>query len=61
MKISIWAIGSISKGRTEEGGKGDLQKYDYSIQRWVQIEKLFNSPYPLDVDPMIQIEVSIVL
>ena len=33
---------------------------DYPIQGRVQIVKLFNSPYPLDVDPMTQIEVSIV-
>ena len=60
MKTSIWAIGSTSKGRGTGGGRGNLQKYDYSIQRWVQIVKLLNPPYPLDVDPMIQIKVSIV-
>jgi len=37
-----------------------LQKYDYPIKGWVQIVKLLNLPYPLDVDPMTQIEVSIV-
>jgi len=37
-----------------------LQKCDYPIQRRIQIVKLFNSSYSLDVDPMIQIEVSIV-
>ena len=38
----------------------DLQKYDYPIQGRVQIVKLSNSSYPLDVDSMTQIEVSIV-
>ena len=41
-------------------GEGDLQKCDYSIQGRVQIVKLPNPLYPLDDDPMTQIEVSIV-
>ena len=44
----------------QRGGRGDLQKCDYPIQERVQIVKLFNPLYLLDVDPMIQIEVSIV-
>ena len=60
MQTSIWDIGSISKGRDAGGGRGDLQKCDYPIQGRIQIVKLPNPPCPLDVDPMIQIEVSIV-
>ena len=32
-----------------------MQKCDYPFQERVQIVKLFNLPYPLDVDPMTQI------
>ena len=39
---------------------GDLQKCDYPIQGRIQIVKLSHPPYPLDVDPMAQIGVSIV-
>ena len=60
MQTLIWAIGSTSKGRDTGGGRGDLQKCDYSIQGRVQIVKLLNPPCPLDVDPMTQIEVFIV-
>jgi len=59
METSIWAIGSTSKGRGAEGWEGDLQKCDYPIQGRVQIVKLTNPPYLLDVDPMTQIEVFI--
>ena len=48
------------KGGAQRGGRGDLQKCDYTIQGRVQIVKLPNPPYPLDVDPITQIEVSIV-
>ena len=48
------------RGGAQRGGTGDLQKCDYPIQGRVQIVKLPNPPYPLDVDPMAQIEVSIV-
>ena len=60
MKTSIWTIISTSKGRAQRGGKENLQKCDYTIQGRVQIVKLPNPLYPLDVDPMTQIEVSIV-
>ena len=60
MKTLIWAIRSTSRGEVQRGGRGDLQKCDYPIQRRVQIMKLSNSPYPLDVDPITQIEVFIV-
>jgi len=35
------------RGGAHRGGRGDLQKSDYPIQ----MVKLRNSPYPLDVDP----------
>ena len=60
IETSIWVIRSTSKGRGVERWEGDLQKCDYPIQWWVQIVKLPNLPYPLDVDPMTQIEVFIV-
>ena len=60
IKTLIWVIGSTSKGRGAGGERGNLQKCDYSIQGRVQIVKLLNPPCPLDVDPMTQIEVSIV-
>jgi len=60
METSIWAIRSTSKGRVQRDRRRDLQQCDYPIQRWVQIVKLFNPPYSLDVDPMIQIEIFIV-
>ena len=60
MKTSIWAIRSTSKGRDAERWKGDLQKCDYPIQERVQIVKLPNPTYPLAVDLMAQIEISIV-
>jgi len=47
------------KGHRRVGG-GICKKCDYPIQERVQIRKLPNPPYPLDVDPMTQIEVSIV-
>ena len=37
-----------------------MQKCDYPIQEQVQIVKLLNPPYPLNVDLMVQIKVSIV-
>ena len=37
-----------------------MQKYNYPIQERIQIVKLHNLPYLLDVDPMTKIEVSIV-
>ena len=60
IKTLIWAIGSTSKGRGAGGERGNLQKCDYSIQGRVQIVKLSHPPYPLDVDPMTRIEISIV-
>ena len=49
------------RGGVQKGERRDLQKCDYPIQGWgVQIIKLPNPPYPLDVDPMTHIEVSIV-
>ena len=51
---------NIQGGGAQRGGRGDLQKCDYTIQGRVQIVKLPNPPYPLDVDPITQIEVSIV-
>ena len=60
IETPTWAIGSTSKGRGAGGRRGDLQKCDYPIQGRVQIVKLTNLPYLLDVDPMTQIEVFIV-
>ena len=37
-----------------------MQKCDYPIQARIQIVKLPNPPYPLDVNPITQIEISIV-
>ena len=48
------------RGGAQRGGRGDFQKCDYLIQGRVQIVKLSNPPYPLDVDPMTQIEVFII-
>ena len=49
MKTSVWAIRSISKGRGAE-------KWDEEFTKvWLP-----NPPYPLDIDPMTQIKVSIV-
>jgi len=60
METSIWVIRSTSKGRDAERWEGGFAKCDYPIQERVQIVKLSNSSYPLDVDPMTQIEVPIV-
>jgi len=60
IETSIWAIRSTSKRRGAERWEGDLQKCDCPIQGQVQIVKLPNLTYPLDVDPMTQIEVFIV-
>ena len=60
IETSICTIRSTSNGRSAERCEGDLQKCDYPIQGRVQIVKLINPPYLLDVDPMTQIEVSIV-
>jgi len=43
-----------------ERWEGGFAKCDYPIQGRVQIVKLPNFPYSLDVDPMTQIEVLIV-
>ena len=48
------------RGGVQKGERRDLQKCDYPIQGWVQIVKLPNPSYPLDVNLMAQIEVSIV-
>ena len=62
----LWKLQSGSsdqhlRGRVQRGGRRDLQKCDCPIiQGRIQIVKLSNPSYPLDVDPMIQIDVSIV-
>jgi hypothetical protein len=48
------------RGEAQRSRRRDLQKCDYPIQEQIQIVKLFNSPYPLYVDSIIQIEVFIV-
>jgi hypothetical protein len=48
------------RGGAQRGGRGDLQKCDYPIHGRVQIVKLIKPSYPLDVDPMTQIEFFIV-
>ena len=60
IEISIWVIRSTFKGRSTGGWEGDLQKCDCPIQERVQIGKLRNLPCPLNVDPIVQIEVFIV-
>jgi len=55
METSIWVIRLTAKVRGAERWEGDLQKCDYPIQGRVQIVKLTNPPYLLDVDPMTQI------
>ena len=47
MQTLIWAIGSTSKGRDTGGGRGDLQKCDYSIQGRAVNCKITQSPMPL--------------
>ena len=50
----------IPKGGEQRGGRRNLQKCNYPIQERIQIIKLLNLPYFLDVYPMTQIKVSIV-
>ena len=48
------------KRGAKRGERGNLQKCDYPIQERVQIVKLLNLSCPLNMDPMIQIEIFIV-
>ena len=60
----LWKLQSGPSDQHPRGGgaerwEGDLQKCDYPIQGRIQIVKLINPSYPLDVGPMTQIEVTL--
>ena len=60
METPIWTTGSRSKEGRRGSGRGDLQKYNYLTQGRAINCKITPLLMPLDLDPMVQIGVSIV-